>query len=285
MLSPEEKKYISDRAYVPEHILNLMIPISKGEPSLIRDYIYFSKDNWIIFIGYPLSRDFVPEDLKKTIDSVIKKRQPEYVWLIAPEIPDSLAPSCRGRGSDQYYKLELSGLKPKKDLIRLVRRASKDLIIEKGRSISKEHTELISEFMKKEKPNPLIREHFLSMQEYVRQSETAAVLNALDKKDRLSAFYVVELGAADFATYVVGCYSRKNYVPNASDLLFSEMITLAQNDGKGYINLGLGVNEGIRRFKKKWGGIPFLRYEFCEFRPSGGHTDIFQMIKRLGPKL
>ena len=285
MLSPEEKKYISDKAYVPEHILNLMIPISKGEPSLTRDYIYFSKDNWIIFIGYPLSRDFVPEDLKKTIDSVIKKRQPEYVWLIAPEIPDSLAPSCRGRGSDQYYKLELSGLKPKKDLIRLVRRASKDLIIEKGRSISKEHTELISEFMKKEKPNPLIREHFLSMQEYVRQSETAAVLNALDKKDRLSAFYVVELGAADFATYVVGCYSRKNYVPNASDLLFSEMITLAQNDGKGYINLGLGVNEGIRRFKKKWGGIPFLRYEFCEFRPSGSHINIFQMIKRLGPKL
>jgi hypothetical protein len=42
------------------------------------------------------------------------------------------------------------------------------------------------------------------------------------------------------------------------------MITLAQERGKQVINLGLGVNEGISRFKKKWGGEPFLKYEFCE---------------------
>ncbi|MFZ3090961.1 MAG: hypothetical protein WA240_10125 [Nitrospirota bacterium] len=32
------------------------------------------------------------------------------------------------------------------------------------------------------------------------------------------------------------------------------MINLAKEHGKGYINLGLGVNNGIRRFKEKWGG-------------------------------
>jgi len=65
---------------------------------------------------------------------------------------------------------------------------------------------------------------------------------------------------------VIGCHSKKNYVPHASDLLFFEMLTLAKEYGKNYINLGLGVNEGIRRFKEKWGGVPFLRYEFCEYR-------------------
>ncbi|MBA4424082.1 MAG: hypothetical protein C0390_13460, partial [Syntrophus sp. (in: bacteria)] len=48
--------------------------------------------------------------------------------------------------------------------------------------------------------------------------------------------------------------------------LFLEMIHLTREHGKSTINLGLGVNEGIRRFKKKWCGKPFLRYEFCESR-------------------
>jgi hypothetical protein len=26
------------------------------------------------------------------------------------------------------------------------------------------------------------------------------------------------------------------------------------------------VNEGIRRFKEKWGGVPSLKYEMCELK-------------------
>jgi hypothetical protein len=33
---------------------------------------------------------------------------------------------------------------------------------------------------------------------------------------------------------------------------------------KRYIHLGLGVNEGIRRFKAKWGGRPTHPYQMCE---------------------
>jgi hypothetical protein len=39
------------------------------------------------------------------------------------------------------------------------------------------------------------------------------------------------------------------------------MINLSKENSKGYIHLGLGVNEGIRRFKEKWGGVPFLKYD------------------------
>jgi hypothetical protein len=39
------------------------------------------------------------------------------------------------------------------------------------------------------------------------------------------------------------------------------MVNIAQAGGKSAINLGLGINSGIRRFKEKWGGVPFLRCE------------------------
>ncbi|MBT9139111.1 MAG: hypothetical protein DDT31_01692 [Syntrophomonadaceae bacterium] len=285
MLSTEQKEYILSKAYVPEHIPDLMVPISKGEPSLADGYIYFSRDNWMIFVGYPLEHDFTAENLESALRGAIKKYQPGHIWLIAPEIPPSLNQFCGERESDDYYKIELSGLEIKRDLTRVVRKASKDLTVEKGGSISKEHMELISEFLKRERPNPLIRELFLSMQEYVKQSETAIVLNAFNRNGELTAFYVVELSAREFATYVVGCFSKKNYIPHASDLLAFELINLAINNGKGYVNLGLGVNDGIRRFKEKWGGVPFLRYEFCEYRPGGAHPKIIKMMKSLEERL
>ena len=44
-----------------------------------------------------------------------------------------------------------------------------------------------------------------------------------------------------------------------------------------------GVNEGIRRFKEKWGGIPTLRYAFCE--AHYGYTRTASLIRDLAERL
>jgi hypothetical protein len=121
------------------------------------------------------------------------------------------------------------------------------------------------------------------MPHYVPHSKSSLVLNARNKKGMLSAFYVVDLAADDFAVYLLGCHSKKNYVSHASDLLFYHMIELARESGKKTIHLGLGVNEGIKRFKEKWGGVPSLRYEFCECHY--GWTRTISLIKNLEGKL
>jgi hypothetical protein len=41
------------------------------------------------------------------------------------------------------------------------------------------------------------------------------------------------------------------------------MVNLAQSEGKAALNLGLGIHPGIRHFKEKWGGIPFLPYSYA----------------------
>jgi hypothetical protein len=67
MITPEDEAYIIKNAYVPEHILNLMVPISKGEPFLKEDHLVFVKDNWLILVGYPLEGNFSPgnQDINK----------------------------------------------------------------------------------------------------------------------------------------------------------------------------------------------------------------------------
>jgi len=264
MITPEEEAYVLERAYVPEHIVSLMALISKGAPFFKEDHLGFVKDNWLILVGYPLDGNFSHERCEKILKQAVEAYRPEYLWFIGPEIPISLLDSCKERETDQYYRVDLEQTKLKPSLQRVADKASKELMVERGHSISKEHEALISELLKREKLPPRVRELYRAMPDYVGHSSSACVLNARDKNGKLCAFYVIELGAKNFSTYILGTHSKKHYVPHASDLLFLEMIKLTQEHGKNIINLGLGVNEGIRRFKEKWGGTPYLNYEFCE---------------------
>jgi len=283
MINPEDEAYILERAFVPEHILSLMVPISKGEPFLKEEHLVFVKDNWLILVGYPLEGNFSQERCERVLKQAVETFRPEYLWFIGPDIPPSLQGSCKERQTDQYYKFDLNRTKLKPSLQRVADKASKELIVERGHSISKEHEALISELLKREKLPPRLRELYRAMPDYVAHSSTSCVLNARDKNGKLCAFFVVELGAKNFSTYVLGSHSKKHYVSHASDFLFLEMIKLTREHGKNTVNLGLGVNEGIRRFKEKWGGIPFLNYEFCE--RYYGYTRTVSLIKSLEGKL
>jgi len=283
VITLEEEAYILERAYIPEHIIHLMGPISKGEPLLKEEHLGFVKDNWLILVGYPLDGDFSQARSERVLKQTVETFQPEVLWFIGPAILPSLTDSCKERETDRYYTLDIEQTRLKPSLQRIAEKTSKDLTVERSRSFSKEHQVLTDELLKREKLPPRVRELYRAMPDYVSRSSSACTLDARDKNGKLSAFFVVELGAKHFSTYVLGCHSKKHYVPHASDLLFLEMIKLTREHGQDTINLGLGVNAGIRRFKEKWGGIPSLNYEFCE--RFYGTTRTLSLIKSLEGKL
>ena len=228
MITPSQEDYILTKAYVPEHIVSLMVLISKGEPFLVEDYLGLVKDNWLILVGYPLEKNFSIERCEKVIEQVLASYRPEYLWFIGPEIPSSLLGSLTEKQKDQYYILDIQENKARPSLQRIAEKASRELNVEWGHSYSKEHEALAAEFLKREPLSPRLRELYLAMPHYVPHSKSSCVLNAWDQKEQLSAFYVVDLAAKDFTTYLLACYSKRNYVPHASDLLFSEMINLSR---------------------------------------------------------
>ena len=283
MISSIDEEYILTRAFVPEHIVSLIALLSKGEPFLVEDHLIFAKDNWLIFVGYPLDGIFSQERCEKILKQVLGRFRPESLRFIGPEIPLFLTDSCSERQTDRYYRFDIEQTRVKNSLRRVAEKASQELDVERANAFSKEHAILISELLKREKLRPRVRELYHLMPDYVSRSSSACVLNAWNKEGRLSAFYILELGAKTFTTYLVGTHSKKNYVPHASDLLFLKMIELTREQGKNEINLGLGVNEGIRRFKEKWGGVPVLNYEECEYCPEG--TKMISMVRILEGKL
>jgi hypothetical protein len=278
MLTEAEEREILNQAYIPEHLVGLMKSLSGGEPFLIDEFLCFFKRDWLMVIGYPLRSPSTTESLEKAILRGLEKLQPVYAWFMAPEAPPLFSRLCSNRQRDEYYELDLRHHVTSEKLVRIAEKASRELSVTREQRMGDEHRRLIAEFTEKETLSPQARQLYLEMPKVVSQSKSATVLSAWSREGHLAAFYVVELAALRFAAYLIGCFSRQTYASHASDLLFHEMIVLAREEGKSSINLGLGVNEGIRRFKKKWGGIPTLSYEYCEYKNKGRW--LLQLLQR-----
>ena len=283
MLSPNENEYILKNAKVPEHIPALMAGISQADLFLIDPFLCLAKDDWLIFVGYPLEGDFSEDSFSPALEKAMAQVHPLHTWFIAPEISATLLPKIRSRESDFYYRLGLQSPQISSRLLRAVEKAAQDLTVSSSRVFSEEHIALTEEFLQRQELPPRVYQLYLRMKDYLAFSESSLLISAWDREKRLSAYYVLELGAEKFLTYVVGCHSKANDVPHASDFLFWEMVEVARKNQKEYIHLGLGVNDGIARFKKKWGGVPFLKYEFGEISPA--EKSPFSWIRVLASRL
>jgi len=264
MLTSEEENYILSNAYIPEHSVGLITSLSNGVPYLIDDYFCCCKENWVIVIGYPLRKNFTTEEFEAFLNSLTKTFRPTLLSLIAPELSPAFSATCEERESDFYYTLDAQSPVIRSGIERNLRKSASVLNVERSRNMDDGHQELIQEFTDRVRPSVQVENLLHKMPHFVERNDQSLVLNARNSNHKLVAFYVVDLAAKNFANYIIGCHSKKNYVLGASDLLLFELIKLSKECNKSYIHLGLGVNDGVRRFKEKWGGKPTHRYEMCE---------------------
>jgi hypothetical protein len=255
MLSSNEHNRIYQQAYVPEHVPEYVAAISGSEPYLFQDYLCYFHSNHLIFIGYPLGDD--PADISRVYQAACERLNPRTIMLVADDV--SLLPEGnQTHPADRYYRLDLPLKSLSPDVAYMVRRAERELKIEVGQ-FGREHKRIIKDFIGRQNLTDEQIHIFKHVRHYLKRSKTAHLLEAR-KAGRLVAFSIVDSGSARYAFYQFNFRSTKIALPGASDLLFNEMARLAQSEGKQAINLGLGINPGIRRFKKKWGGDPFLAH-------------------------
>ncbi len=264
VFTDEDEQYVLQHAYVPEHVASLMIAISAAHPLRLEQYIGYTKDNWLIFVGYPLEGQFDQENCGRIIIQTREKYRPRRLLFIGPQVPEALLPDCTLRQSDVYFRLDLDAFTPRSALRKDVARAAGMLQVKQETRFTSDHQALLGEFMRRQPLPPLVAALYQSVPQYLERAPGACMLTARDSDGHLAALFVVDQAAPGFDTYLLGCYSQIHYFPRASDLLFSDMIARARQQGKPVLQLGLGVSEGIRRFKEKWGGRSFLPYEFCE---------------------
>ena len=267
MITAAQQDYIQDHAYVPEHIPQYVKAISQTEPFLFGDFLVYSKKGLSIFVGYPLKEPFDEKQMGKVVEEVIKRFKPESLSLTGPAIPSSFK-NCERAPSDHYYRLDLSSLSISQKLRNMLRRAGRELAIEKKRNFDEDHRRMVEDFLKNHPVDEETRFIFRRIGVYLSSSKTAWVFDARNKSGELVAFDIAEFAPKDYAIYMFNFNSDTFYVPGASDLLLAEVIQQAKTERKKFVSLGLGINPGVTFFKKKWGGKVFLPHAYCLYRPS-----------------
>lgn len=102
------------------------------------------------------------------------------------------------------------------------------------------------------------------------------------KEGRLLASAVILLHEEGLY-YKWGCSSQEDLIDRPNNLLFYELLHLAQRDGYRFVDLGLSdlkVNRGLMRFKRSMGGEESPIYTF-QFFPEGYPTDTENRMKAI----
>jgi hypothetical protein len=267
MIDQSETEHIYTNAYVPEHLVDYVGAISGAEPFLFEQYLCYKRDETLIFIGYPLGVPFDHKQMKSSLEEAAKDLKPRNVALVAPIIGLSRVKPIQ-RSADSYYRLDIDGFQAPSNVQNMVRGASRELSVETGKEWSKEHGALVTEFLASHEVSEETERIFTRIPEYIASTTTALLLSARNHEGTLIAFDIADYGSKDYAFYMFNFASREHYVAGASDLLLHQLITIAREKGKCFVNLGLTINEGITFFKQKWGGVPFLNHEFILYETS-----------------
>lgn len=256
MLNTEERRLLYEHAYLPEHLPDYVEAISGAEVHLQTDgYLCFSRGSHLIFIGYPLKDE--TSDIERAYQVACERFHPSTIAIIAPKIwlpPDTY----EALPEDSYYRLELPLVSIDAEVAYMVRRAGRELCVKEG-VFGKEHKRLVKGFISARQLSQEQEKIYKAIPSYLKRSKAARLLEAR-KGDDLVAFNILDTGSHHYAFFLFNVRSMKSHVPGASDLLFQEMVHLAEREGKGALNLGLGIHPGVRRFKEKWGGKPFLTH-------------------------
>ena len=274
MLSKEDRHHIYHQAYLPEHLPDYVAAVSGANPYLIENHICFCHRHHMMFIGFPLGDP--TGDTVQAYLAACERYKPATVAIIAPRIwlTDDV---CEKQPGDRYYRINLPLSAIDAQVAYMVRRAQRDLVIVRGK-FGREHQRIVKEFLNARQLTPGQVYLFKHLRHYLKHSSSALLLEA--RKDReLVAFTVIDFGSANYSFYLFNFRSIKFNIPGASDLLFREMVDISHSKGKKAINLGLGINLGIRRFKEKWGGVPFLPCETAVVHRKA--LDLARLVKKL----
>jgi len=267
MIGPDRLARVTAEAVVPEQLLPYVRAVAEAKPRLLGDCVGYAAEGKLVLIGYPLHD---PQDLKAMAEAVSEAltiKGLAQLTVIGPARPPQ-APADSVLAEDCYYSLPLPPPAPAQKLRNLLRRASRELSIERGRECGDDHLALVQRYLDERRLATGTQHIFWRLPQYLAASFGSLVLSGRLADGRLAAFVVGDFSALRTAVFMVCFRNRELAPPGSADFLLAGLLEEAYNRGQTLMNLGLGINDGVAFFKRKWGAVPFLPYVEVSWRPG-----------------
>lgn len=257
MIGPDRLDRVSADAVVPEQVIAYVRSVGESRPAMFGACVGYLSEGEVVLIGYPLCG---PEDgaaLSEAVDLALKTPGLRKITVIAPSRPPQ-APEKARSSRDGYHALPVPAPPPSGKLKNLLLRADRDLTLEQGRRFDADHRKLVDRYLTERTLAAGTRHIFRQIPRYIEASPGSLMVSARRADGRLAAFAVGEYASLHTALFMFCFRDPDSAPPGSADRVFSGLLEEAARRGQTRMNLGLGVNEGIRFFKRKWGAQPFL---------------------------
>ena len=227
----------------------------------------FAFENKLVLVSYPFHDAQDKEAMAEAVSEALKIQGLGHLTVIGPARPPQ-APAESLVAEDCYYSLPVPPPAPAQKLRNLIRRASREVTIERGRQCGDDHLALVQRYLDERHLATGTRLIFQKLPHYLAASPGSLVLSGRLADGKLAAFVVGDFSALRTAFFMF-CFRDPGLAPPGStDFLLAGLLEEAHNRGQTLMNLGLGINDGVAFFKRKWGAVPFLPYVEVSWAPA-----------------
>ena len=196
------------------------------------------------------------------VDAALALPEVRQITVLAPVRP-TRAPQDASTGTpDAYWDLELpllreDGSLPWQKLRNMERRALRDVEVVRE-AWQPDHAALVQDFLRRKPFEPGTVHIFSQLESYVGSHPDVQLWAARHREDNsLQAFAVGDYASLTTAFYMFA-FRRQDAVPGCADALLAGLVSEAEARGHMRFCLGLGIDPGIRFFKRKWHARPAL---------------------------
>ncbi len=258
-----ELHHASLLAKTPDQLLPYVQAVSDVTSSLMGDYMVHHKNGHYVIVGYALQHTQNIQELGNIIEHISQLPQAEHITLLAEKKPCISMPNTTMHVvEDAYYFLPLPhDITRCKNAYYMYSKNREHIHIQKEygeKAWTSEHQELMLQYVCRQGVSKEMGSIFQRLGMYCKQVPHACVFSAYDAvNNALQAFTIADFTSLHTAFYMFAMRAPKAQA-GVADALLHALLCEASERGYTSCNLGLGINDGIRFFKSKWGAKPIL---------------------------
>lgn len=257
MIGPDSFAGVSAAAAVPEQVVAYVTAVAGSRPRMVGSCVGYQSGTEFVLVGYPLDDPADEQAMAEAVGNALRIPDLSRITVIGPAGPPQ-APASSAVSEDFYSFLAVPPPAPGQKLRNMLRRAGRELTVEKTRTWGEEHTALVRRYLEERDFDPGTAHIFGNIPRYLALSSGSLMFSAR-KETRLAAFAVGEFSSFSTAFFMFCFRDPAEAPPGSTDLLLSSVLDEAGSRGHMRVNLGLQINAGISFFKRKWGESTKLR--------------------------
>ncbi len=248
--------HITAQALVPEQIVSYVTAVGESAPTLCGGCVAYDLEGQRTLIAYPPGTtpgeetDRLVAGMNDAVAAALEGNGRASLTVLGPARP-ALAPENAACERDAYAILPLPMAPPAQNLRNMLRRGERECLVA-GEQWRDEHAALVREYLASRRLEAGTRHIYGRIPDYLAATPGAVLFAARDAASRLLGFAIGDFSGLATAFYMFA-FRRKDCPPGVADVLLRAIVRKAEENGHQYINLGLGINQGVAAFKRKWG--------------------------------